>query len=190
MQKQNPPKITLSPEYLESQNLSSDFPERFWKYVNKKSSVPEFMPHLGPCWLWTGSDDGRDYGYIYRGKLRFRCIRTHVASWILNRGPIPKGLQVMHLCNVPLCVNPKHLRLGTHAENMRYMAECGRSTAGEKSPSAKLTEADVLEIRKLYLLGKRHGIQIELATQFGIDASHICRIVHNQYWKHLNKPST
>lgn len=188
MHHQNPPKIIVSPEYLETQNLSLDFPERFWKKVNKEGPIPEYTPHLGRCWMWTACTDGRDYGNVNTGKIR--CIRSHVASWILNRGPIPKGLQVMHLCNVPLCVNPNHLRLGTHAENMRYMAECGRSTAGEKSPSAKLTEADVLEIRRLYLLRKRHGIQIELAIQFGIDASQICRIVHNQYWKHLNKPST
>lgn len=178
--------IEITPEYLASQGLSPEFPERFWEKVNKNGPVPKHMPHLGKCWVWTAGSDGRDYGYINTGMAR--NIRAHAASWILNRGPIPKGLNVMHLCNVPLCANPNHLRLGTHADNMKYMADCGRSTAGEKSHSAKLTETDILKIRKLYLLCKRHGIQIELAMQFGIDASQISRIVNNQSWKHLSKP--
>ena len=75
------------------------------------------------CWLWTGATNGR-YGHIQvNGKT---AVAPRVA-YTLFRGPIPQGLFVLHSCDNPLCVNPEHLRTGTHRENMRDMVERGRA---------------------------------------------------------------
>jgi len=89
---------------------------RFWKSVDKR----------GPdeCWPWTAQLRWDGYG-------RFVVMRkpqwAHRYSWELHNGrPIPKGAEVMHSCHNPACVNPKHLSLGTHKENMEEAKRLGR----------------------------------------------------------------
>ena len=76
------------------------------------------------CWIWTGALN-RHRGY---GRLRFKDkeIKAHRYSWELHNGPIPDGLQVLHKCDTPACVNPDHLWLGTHKENMHDCIKKGR----------------------------------------------------------------
>ncbi len=67
------------------------------------------------CWLWAMSKDKDGYGLSWlNGAFR----RAHRVSWQLNRGPIPTGLMVLHKCDIPSCVNPKHLFLGNQKENI------------------------------------------------------------------------
>lgn len=90
--------------------------DRFWAHVAK-----------GPeCWLWSGAPTSTGYG-----KLAFPgggWQSAHRFSWELHNGPVPDGLQVLHHCDVPLCVNPSHLFLGTHLDNMADMRAKGRYT--------------------------------------------------------------
>ncbi len=82
----------------------------------------EFDPN-GGCWLWSGSTVRSGYGHIGdRGK----CKVVHRVMFEAVRGPIPEGLHVLHGCDVRVCVNPQHLRIGTRSDNMRDMIKRGR----------------------------------------------------------------
>jgi hypothetical protein len=89
--------------------------DRLWARVNRLGPVPDFAPHLGPCWVWTG---GLDNGY---GRMRIgnSLFHTHRLSYELSVGPIPEGLHIDHLCRVPACCNPSHLEAVTPRENSR-----------------------------------------------------------------------
>lgn len=87
-----------------------------------------FLPRVEPepmsgCWLWTGSIGSHGYGDLRTGGVHYLA---HRLSWELHHGHIPPGLSVLHRCDNQRCVNPGHLFIGTHADNMRDMWSKGR----------------------------------------------------------------
>ena len=118
------------------------------------------------CWLWAGAlgggnGDGR-YGQIkHEGKV----LRAHRVSYELHRASIPVGLHVLHECDNPRCVNPSHLRLGTHLDNMRDMYSKGRrvAAAGERCGSTKLTTPS-LALAEEFCVSARRVNQIRRAA--------------------------
>ncbi len=88
---------------------------RFWAKVNKNGPIPEYAPHLGPCWLWTASTHA---GYGCIGDENNKVVSAHRVAYELLVGSIPEGLHLDHLCRVPLCVNPSHLEPVTPRENL------------------------------------------------------------------------
>ena len=129
------------------------------------------------CWEWTGSKSLYGYGAILlaRGHL----VSAHRASWILYKGPIPDKLCVLHKCDNPPCVNPEHLFLGTRAENNRDKAEKMRSNLGERSPLAKLTNAQAVEI---FALRDTSLSQQEVGDRFGVSKTAIRHIWSGHRW--------
>jgi hypothetical protein len=82
------------------------------------------------CVLWTGYVQPNGYAKTsYRGRPEW----AHRAAWQKANGPIPDGMWVLHRCDVPLCINPDHLFLGTHLDNMADMRAKGRSAKGDRS---------------------------------------------------------
>lgn len=132
------------------------------------------------CHLWTGRLSG-GYGTICGGAKG--PLLAHRLAYEYAIGPIPDGLLVCHTCDNPPCVNPAHLFVGTNDDNMADMARKGRQAKGEKSGMAKLTEEDVVNIRKKY----RKGIygQVILAREFGVTHQNIAAIVKVRTWKHV-----
>lgn len=106
---------------------------RFWSKVDKAGPVPTHLPHLGPCWLWTGHNKKGAWPY---GAIRTKANGVwsysvaHRVSWELHNGPIPSGLWALHRCDNPLCVRPDHLFLGTAKHNTADMKAKGRSKFG------------------------------------------------------------
>jgi len=97
--------------------------QRFWEYVDKKGD--------DECWLWTGYRTSTGYGMLSIGKHRDQELRkdmkAHRLSYKIAYGELPDKLFVCHKCDVPLCVNPNHLFLGTQTDNMRDAAMKGRA---------------------------------------------------------------
>src|SRR5262245_839701 len=115
------------------------------------------------CWLWRGSVFQHGYG---RRKISGVTWQAHRLAWALRNGSIPDGLWVLHRCDVPLCVNPAHLFLGTVLDNNRDALRKGRAAVGERAPAAKLTAEDVQRIRREYAEGD--GGTRTLAARYGV----------------------
>jgi len=154
---------------------------RFFSKVDKDGPTVTHVDGLGPCWLWTAATaDG--YGYVSVGG---RMLLAHRLSWKIHNGPIPAGMCILHRCDVPACVNPAHLFLGTQLDNIRDRDAKKRHvpSPGEHHGRAKLTDAKVVEIRTLYAMG---GVsQRALAKRFGVAHSRISDIVLRKRWGHI-----
>jgi len=147
----------------------------------------EFWSHVaeGPadcCWEWQKGLDARGYGQL-RG--RSKTLKAHRVAYEKAVGPIPEGLLIRHSCHNRKCCNPNHLSVGTDADNHRDMVEAGRHflippMKGEASPSAKLTEDDVKEIRS-----SPHLSLSELGRRYNVTKQAIYRIRHRRTWKHV-----
>jgi len=140
--------------------------DRFWMKVEKGES----------CWLWTGSTDRDGYGCsVPKGLGK----RAHRASWTLTHGEIPKGMQVLHTCDNPPCVNPDHLFLGTHKINMWDKSRKGRSG---KKPK-RLTPKEVREIRTAYAEGDTSYAKLSGAYQ--VDKGTVMNCVRRNTYKNI-----
>lgn len=100
---------------------------------------------------------------------------AHRVSFLLFKGPIPKGLFVLHSCDIRHCVNPEHLRVGTHEENMRDALVRGHLRV-------KLTPEQVIEIRRAHANGDR---ATEIASRFKISPGFVRDVVARRSWKHI-----
>lgn len=101
------------------------------------------------CWLWTaGIYRGRGYGMVNLGRYadgRQHTEYAHRVAYVLAKGDIPAGAVVMHGCDVPACVNPAHLSLGTQGDNVRDASQKGRSCVPHLK-ARRLTDGDVAAI--------------------------------------------
>lgn len=147
-------------------------------YMNLRKSFETFFEKTidGSCWLWSFKNGKKsfDYGnFSFRGKK----YKSNRVAWIVYRGEIPKGLYVLHTCDVRYCVNPDHLFLGTHADNMKDMALKKRA-----KPRTKLTPDQVLDIAKALDLG---ATTVQLAKEYNVTSTCIWYIKHKRCWKDI-----
>ena len=151
--------------------LSSE--DRFFLLVGKKLD--------NGCILWAGSFKHK-YGQFYPNA---GCdpVAAHRFSYGIMVGPVPHGLNVLHRCDNPPCINPVHLFLGTQAVNMADMVCKGRQPRGEKRPNSKLTADKVVLIRRRYAAGET---QKSIANDLDISPSLVAMVASGKRWKHIN----
>lgn len=150
--------------------IHAPFAERFWAKVDR--------PTPDSCWLWTAGVNNTGYGRVY-DNARGGPVLAHRAAWELTQGPIPDGLHALHHCDVPACVNPRHLYLGTDADNQRDCHTRGRArrALALDNGRAKLSDEDVLAIHSLAAEGL---MRVEIAQRFGVNSAHVSRILSGQ----------
>lgn len=144
--------------------------ERFWSKVDRH----------GPngCWQWT--DYLSPYGvFRVNGKAR----GAHRFAWELANGHIPDGVFVLHKCDNPGCVNPAHMFLGTHSDNMADKVKKGRqshhATWGSKHGLSVLKDDDIQKIHSLASTTSN----TEIARRFGVSRMQVWRILTGKQWR-------
>lgn len=152
--------------------------DRFWRKVNKDG--PLILDT--PCWVWTGNTGYEGYGQFWFNR---RMLYAHRYSFGI-RTYAKRGEQlVCHRCDNPSCVNPAHLFAGTDKENIHDSLRKDRQTA------AKLTVANVIDIRKRFAAGEK---AVTLAEEFGVTPHSIVQAVQGRTWaavgEHLPDRST
>lgn len=128
------------------------------------------------CWYWMASLNEHGYGMISVGGRSGRPELAHRVAYKLYVGRIPNGVYVLHECDNPKCVNPRHLYLGNQAVNLGDCKARGRTAFGERNGRAKLSDAEVVDIRQRAAVGPR-GTQEALAREYGISPCHVSLLV-------------
>jgi HNH endonuclease len=148
-------------------------PSDLWKRVQ--------IREIYECWPWTGNKTDRGYGTI---SIAGRPRSTHRLAYELIYGEAPGERFVCHHCDNPSCCNPVHLFLGTPGENTRDALAKGRMVfaLGSRHGLAKLTEAQVVEIRSRHEAGERNA---ELAAAFDVSPATITRVTKSYGWVHV-----
>lgn len=141
--------------------------DRFWSKVDKS----------GDCWEWTACRTRAGYGQF---KSDGRLHRAHRLAWALTNGPIPEGKHVLHRCDNPGCVNPDHLFLGSHQDNMDDMSNKGR----RKNPGrSRIVDPETeSKIRSEFVPGAKRGpgALSVVAARYGIPPWMVRRIYNRK----------
>lgn len=184
---------------------------RFWAKVDKNGPLLAHVAHLGACWMWTASRDPFGYGRIRHQR---RLWSAHRLAYVLACGPIPTGLDVLHSCDNPSCVNPGHLRADTHTANMREMNAKGRRTLprgdahhsrlrpecmarGERNgarthphciprgESVGSSKLTAASVREIRAMRQRGDMLKTIAAAFGISTSTAHDVCRRNTWTHV-----
>jgi len=137
------------------------------------------------CWFWIGATNKKEDGYGLLWIKRKRNL-AHRISWKIHNGFIPKNKLVLHKCDIKLCVNPKHLFIGSQKDNMEDMFKKHRNAifVGEDNKNHKLTDKQVKEIRRKYIPWKYS--MYKLGREYKVSAkSCILAIIQGRTWKHI-----
>jgi hypothetical protein len=146
----------------------------------KSDEIKEFLANViktDTCWIWKGAVTGDRYGSFTYNKT---TKRAHRASYELFNGEIPEGLMVLHDCDVRICVNPEHLRVGTAKDNSHDMISRNRN----KQQNKNCGDRAVLGIR---IPPKLDGEIVNIAKSMGISKNDLFILIITEYIKKTEK---
>lgn len=137
---------------------------------------------VGECLIWQGTKTPKGYGSIRRNG---KWVRAHRVSYELHNGAIPNGMVIMHACDNRACIEPMHLTAAPQLNNVRDMLTKGRANKakGERAPRAKLTQAQVDDIRRRYVPRQYGSGAHALAKEFGVSKQSVQAILRGDSWK-------
>ena len=138
------------------------------------------------CWEWIAGRFENGYGKHNKYSVKYGLDHyAHRTSWIIHHGPIPPDLEVCHRCDNPSCVNPEHLFLGTHLENMLDAVNKGR-LYGWKRPSGESHGRAKLSLSQVELIRADTRARRIIAKEYGVSISRVSKIKLNQSWRTPN----
>jgi len=156
---------------IDIRNFKS-FPKFQKKFLSKFPKDYDLKENEDNCWIWQGCKFTNTYGQILYST---KSYNAHMMSYITFNGLIPHDKVVRHTCDNKLCVNPKHLILGTQSDNiLDYYIRGGKSK--------KLNEEAVKVIKWMFKYKNYRGLSIKLAALYGVSLSTIIRVKNNQIW--------
>lgn len=135
--------------------------ERFEHYTVKS---------VNGCWNWTGYKNKNGYGQM---RSKGKMVSAHRFSYEHHKGTIPEGISVLHRCNNPACVNPEHLYLGDHKQNMKDRLMSGNYPRGEEHPNSKFTDDVVAMVRS------ESGTNKAISQKYGVSVTQVRNIRSN-----------
>jgi hypothetical protein len=170
---------------MEAKMNKENFSEKFWNRF--LSNIPTVEFNNNKCIEWQPA-----YVDVFSESISYPVMQysgkkdsVHRLSFLFFNGEIPDGMFVLHSCNNRRCVNPLHLRTGTHNQNMVDMTESGRSLSGEQHLQSKLTEDIVKELREK----RKNGYRLtDLSKEYNITHSNVSAICLGKTWKHIGGP--
>jgi len=149
------------------------FPQFKKKFLSFLPEDHQNISMLNACWTWKGAKSKAQYGFVWYGHERY-C--AHRMSYIIFNGLIPYDQIVRHTCDNSLCVNPKHLILGTYQDNSNDMVRRNRQG------SQKLNEEAVKVIKWMLKYKPKYGLSAKLARLHDVGQSTICDIENGKHW--------
>jgi hypothetical protein len=140
--------------------------------VKVKERFESKVDRTGDCHVWTAYKNQDGYGKF---KFDGRMVNAHRVAWSLVNGEIPPGMHVLHSCDNPGCVNPEHLFLGTHQDNMDDKVSKGRT--------ARVLSSDLVHyIRMWSALG---ATQTHIANRIGVGRFTVQNVLSGRTWSHV-----
>lgn len=128
------------------------------------------------CWLWEGATYQNGYGWI---KSFGNVVSVHRLSYELHKGPIPDGMHILHSCDVRRCINPDHLRAGTHQENMAEAAGRGRMPSGAAHHNYGTSPKRPKQAHRCRVLGREFDSKKEAERALGLGSGTVSYWVKN-----------
>lgn len=176
------PKAAGRIPHIEIPHLSEYAIRRFWSHI-------EVLDPLD-CWPWISShalSDGRGFFKCKSNDGVWRNVLASRVACHLGNGPFDSELDVLHGCDNPPCCNPAHLQPGTSMQNSNDCVSKGRIAVGERSSSGKLTDENVIEIRRRYHSKEYTSLRV-FAKEYGVEHATLRLAAIGKSWTHIPMP--